>query len=103
MARLVSIKIDLSKIDENRVFHSIKTGARYLDITGVLTDTPDQYENNGFVKQNTTKEEREAGVKLPIIGNFKLLKILDQPAQSAPAQPIQREVNPIDDPSELPF
>ena len=103
MARLVSIKIDLSKIDENRVFHSQKTGARYLDITGVLTDTPDQYENNGFVKQNTTKEEREAGVKLPIIGNFKLLKILDQPAQSAPAQPIQREVNPIDESSELPF
>jgi hypothetical protein len=102
MARLVSIKIDLSKIDENRVFHSIKTGARYLDITGVLTDTPDQYENNGFVKQNTTKDEREAGVKLPIIGNFKLLKILDQPAQSAPAQPIQREVNPIEK-DELPF
>ena len=103
MARLVSIKIDLSKIDENRVFHSIKTGARYLDITGVLTDTPDQYENNGFVKQNTTKEERESGLKLPIIGNFKLLKILDQPAQSAPAQPIQREVNPFDESSELPF
>jgi hypothetical protein len=102
MARLVSIKIDLSKIDENRVFHSQKTGARYLDITGVLTDTPDQYQNNGFVKQNTTKEEREAGLNLPIIGNFKLLKILDQPAQSAPAQPIQREVNPIET-DELPF
>jgi hypothetical protein len=102
MARLVSIKIDLSKIDENRVFHSQKTGARYLDITGVLTDTPDQYENNGFVKQNTTKDEREAGLKLPIIGNFKLLKILDQPGQSVPAQPIQREVNPIET-DELPF
>jgi len=103
MARLVSIKIDLSKIDKSRIFESQKTGAKYLDITGVLTDTPDQYENNGFVKQNTTKEEREAGLKLPIIGNFKLLKILDQPAQSAPAQPIQREVNPIDESSELPF
>jgi hypothetical protein len=102
MARLVSIKIDLSKIDKSRIFESQKTGAKYLDITGVLTDTPDQYENNGFVKQNTTKEEREAGVKLPIIGNFKLLKILDAPAQSAPVQPIQREINPIDD-SSLPF
>lgn len=103
MARLVSIKIDLSKIDENRVFHSQKTGARYLDITGVLTDTPDQYENNGFVKQNTTKEEREAGVKLPIVGNFKLLKILNKPGAPVSAQPIQREVNPIDESSELPF
>lgn len=102
MARLVSIKIDLSKIDKSRIFESQKTGAKYLDITGVLTDTPDQYENNGFVKQNTTKEEREAGVKLPIVGNFKLLKILDAPAQSAPVQPIQREINPIDN-SDLPF
>jgi hypothetical protein len=103
MARLVSIKIDLSKIDENRVFHSQKTGAKYLDITGVLTDTPDQYENNGFVKQNTTKDEREAGLKLPIIGNFKLLKILNDPGAPVSAQPIQREVNPIETDDTLPF
>lgn len=102
MARLVSIKIDLSKIDKSRIFESQKTGAKYLDITGVLTDTPDQYENNGFVKQNTTKDEREAGVKLPIIGNFKLLKILNDPSAPVSAQPIQREVNPIT-PDDLPF
>jgi hypothetical protein len=102
MARLVSIKIDLSKIDKSRIFESQKTGAKYLDITGVLTDTPDQYENNGFVKQNTTKEEREAGVKLPIIGNFKLLKILNDPGAPISAQPILREVNPIEI-DELPF
>lgn len=102
MARLVSIKIDLSKIDKSRIFESQKTGAKYLDITGVLTDTPDQYENNGFVKQNTTKEEREAGVKLPIVGNFKLLKILDNPDTPKSAVPIQREINPIET-DELPF
>ena len=103
MARLVSIKIDLSKIDKSRIFESQKTGAKYLDITGVLTDTPDQYENNGFVKQNTTKEERESGLKLPIVGNFKLLKILESPGQSAPAQPIQRQINPIVQSDDLPF
>ena len=102
MARLVSIKIDLSKIDKSRIFESQKTGAKYLDITGVLTDTPDQYENNGFVKQNTTKDEREAGLKLPIIGNFKLLKILNDPGAPVSAQPIKREVNPIT-PDDLPF
>jgi hypothetical protein len=102
MARLVSIKIDLSKIDKSRIFESQKTGAKYLDITGVLTDTPDQYENNGFVKQNTTKEERESGVKLPIVGNLKLLKILNDPGTPVSAQPIQREVNPIET-DELPF
>lgn len=89
MARFISIKIDLSKIDESRIFESQKTGARYLDITGVLTDTPDKYENNGFVKQNSTKEEREAGLQLPIVGNFKLLKILSDPGAPVSAQPIQ--------------
>lgn len=102
MARLVSIKIDLSKIDKSRIFESQKTGAKYLDIIGVITDTPDKYENNGFVKQNSSKEERESGLQLPIIGNFKLLKILDQPGQSVQAQPIQREINPIT-PDDLPF
>jgi hypothetical protein len=102
MARLVSIKIDLSKIDKSRIFESQKTGAKYLDITGVLTDTPDKYENNGFVKQNTTKEERESGLQLPIVGNFKLLKILNDPGTPVSAQPIQREVNPIES-DELPF
>ena len=85
MARFISIKIDLSKIDESRIFESQKTGARYLDITGVLNDTPDTYGNNGFVKQNTSKEEREAGLNLPIIGNFKLLKILNDAPAPAPA------------------
>jgi hypothetical protein len=102
MARLVSIKIDLSKIDKSRIFESQKTGAKYLDITGVLTDTPDKYENNGFVKQNTTKEERESGLQLPIVGNFKLLKILNDPGNPVSAQPIQREANPIET-DELPF
>lgn len=103
MARLVSIKIDLSKIDKSRIFESQKTGAKYLDITGVLTDTPDQYSNNGFVKQNTTKEERESGVQLPIIGNFKLLKILNDPGSPVSSQPVQREINPIVQSDDLPF
>lgn len=103
MARLVSIKIDLSKIDKSRIFESQKTGAKYLDIIGVITDTPDKYENNGFVKQNSSKEERESGLQLPIIGNFKLLKILNDSGAPASAQPIvQREINPIET-DELPF
>ena len=97
MARFISIKIDLSKIDESRIFESQKTGARYLDITGVLTDTSDQYNNNGFVKQNTTKEEREAGLNLPIVGNFKLLKILSD------SEPVQRQINSKNSSDDLPF
>ena len=32
----------------------------------------DQYENNGFISQSQTKEEREAKEKTPILGNVKV-------------------------------
>jgi hypothetical protein len=42
-------------------------------------------------------------LKLPIVGNFKLLKILNDPGAPVSAQPIvQREINPIEK-DELPF
>jgi hypothetical protein len=38
-----------------------------------LRDDKDQYGNDGFVSQSVTKEERENGVKMPILGNAKWL------------------------------
>lgn len=84
MDKLVSIRIDLDKVDNNRVFQGAK--GRYLDIVGVLTETGDQYQNNGFVTQQITKEERQQGVKLPVLGNFKKLADL-QPKGYAPNAP----------------
>ncbi len=84
MDKLVSIRIDLDKVDNARVFQGAK--GRYLDIVGVLTETSDQYQNNGFVTQQITKEERQQGVKLPVLGNFKKLMDL-QPKGYAPNVP----------------
>ncbi len=84
MDKLVSIRIDLDKVDNNRVFQGAK--GRYLDIVGVLTELPDQYQNNGFVTQQVTKEERQQGVKMPVLGNFKKLADL-QPKGFAPNAP----------------
>ena len=68
----VNFKIDVTKLDKNRFFKG-KNGAVYADLTGFIDiENQDQYGNNGFITQQTSKEEREQGVKLPILGNSKV-------------------------------
>jgi len=67
----LSIKLDVTKIDKERLFEGAK--GTYLDLTTFIdTAEQDQYENNGFVSQSTSAEEREQGVKTPILGNVKV-------------------------------
>jgi len=72
MAKIgINLKIDVTKIDKSRLFKGEK--GTYLDITTFInTSEEDQYGNHGFVSQSTTKEERDAGVKTPILGNTKV-------------------------------
>ncbi len=45
----------------------------YLDLTTFIdTENLDQYENNGFISQSTSKEERAQNVQTPILGNVKV-------------------------------
>ena len=69
----ISIKIDVTKIDKKKLFHSDKTGSTYLDLTAFI-DTKEKsgYGDNGTVSQSTSKEEREAGVKTAILGNVRI-------------------------------
>jgi hypothetical protein len=67
----LSIKLDVTKIDKERLFEGAK--GTYLDLTTFIdTAEQDQYENNGFVSQSTSAEEREQGLKTPILGNVKV-------------------------------
>ncbi len=67
----LSIKIDVNKIDKARLFKGQK--GTYLDLsTFIDTENTDKYDNHGFISQSTTKEEREVGVKTPILGNCKV-------------------------------
>ena len=73
----VSVSLDLKKLDLSRcpvVTKKDGTEARYLNLTTFIdTVEQDQYENNGFIAQSQTKEEREAGKeRLPILGNVKV-------------------------------
>jgi len=67
----LSVRIDVTKIEKERLYKGSK--GTYLDLTTFVdTDEVDQYENNGFISQSVDKEEREQGVKTPILGNVKV-------------------------------
>lgn len=72
MAKIgVAVKIDVTKIDKERLFKGAK--GTYLDAT-VFVDLgeADQYGNHGMITQDVTKEERQAGTKGAILGNVKV-------------------------------
>ena len=88
MAKIVAIKIDVTKIDKERLFKA-ESGRVYLDAITFLEDEADQYGNNGMITQQVSKEERESGVKGNILGNVKIVGQTDsnpstkiQPAQT---------------------
>ena len=67
----LSVRIDVTKIDKERLYKGEK--GTYLDLTTFVdTMVADQYENNGFISQSVDKEEREKGVQTPILGNVKV-------------------------------
>jgi hypothetical protein len=67
----ISVRIDVTKIDKSRLYKGVK--GTYLDLTTFVdTEQQDQYENNGFISQSLTKEEREAKYQTPILGNVKV-------------------------------
>lgn len=68
--RGVSFRLNVSLIEKARLYKGEK--GSYLNVTGFIDDTPDQYGNNGILTQECSKEEREAGLKMPILGNSKI-------------------------------
>lgn len=100
----ISLKIDVSKIDKNRLFKGQK--GTYLDATAFVDlDQLDQYGYSGMITQDVSKDERAQGVKGNILGNSKVYwKGDSQPQQSTQAQPapqMQQTNDFVDD--DLPF
>ncbi len=66
---MIIINIDFKKIDQSRLKKTDK--ASYGDL--VLIDSPRDRNGkkiDGFVKQGVSKEEREARVEMPILGDW---------------------------------
>lgn len=69
---MITLSIDLKLIDQSKckkITRRNGEAATFLDL--VLIETPDSEYGDYMVKQDTTKEDREAGVKMPILGNAK--------------------------------
>jgi hypothetical protein len=98
----ISIRINVEKIDKSRLYKGAK--GTYLDLTTFVDlDTKDQYDNNGFIKQSTSKEERDAGVKTEILGNVKVFSNDGQASKgnSGKVKQVLDQSNMLDD--DIPF
>jgi hypothetical protein len=95
----VSVSLDVTKIDKARLTEVKKkdgSTAVYLNMTTFIdVDQKDQYENNGFISQSQTKEEREAGEERPpILGNVKVFYTDGTaPVEDAFAPPVTPSTN----------
>lgn len=84
---MIAVKIDFDKIDESKLFQGKK--GRYLDL--VLIPTPNGKYGDYLVKQSQTKEERERGEEVPILGNGKHVVPVGRAHRAADAKPSDSE------------
>ena len=70
MATIVNASIYLSKITKSKIVD--KNGKKWLSISIVLNDEPDQFGNTVQISENQTVEERNAKEKKNYLGNGKV-------------------------------
>jgi curved DNA-binding protein CbpA len=97
----VNLKLDVSKLDKARFFKGEK--GTYCDLTAFIdTEQTGKYGDNGTISQSMSKEERQAGTKMPIVGNVKVFYTAGSDGHSY--QPPQAKEQPFDDEdSSIPF
>ena len=88
MSKLLSVSIDVSKINKSELISGEK--GTYLNLTVSINDTPDKFGNTVSAWQSQTKEQREAKENRNFLGNGKVLFDSDGASKPAP-QPQQQE------------
>ena len=88
--RIINASIDLTKIDKSKIVTTdkngqpFKNGGKYLNVSIILKDEPDNYGNDTSISINQSKEEREAGEQRIYIGNGKTVYIEGGQQQAKP-------------------
>lgn len=85
MARIISISIDLMKIDKSKII-SGKNGAQYYNLLVTVNDEKDKYDNDCSVTDSQTKEQRDAKEKKIYLGNGRTIWTSDKPKESKNAE-----------------
>ena len=85
---MITLSIDVTLIDKSRLKHiTRRNGKQAVFLELVMIETPEGEYGDFMVKQQISKEERESGVELPILGNGKNFNRERQPkAKPAPAK-----------------
>ena len=101
--KIIVGKIDVTKINKARLFPG-KNGAKYLDFVMIEGEQEDRFGNHFMVVEAVSKEERERGVKGPILGNGKYAggkKSMPPTPKVKPAETVEGVPFPSDD--DVPF
>lgn len=71
MSSLISIKLNLSKIDKSKIIKGEK--GQYLNLTVAIDDQTNEYGQNAAVWHEQSKEEREAKAERSYLGNGRVV------------------------------
>ena len=96
---ILSAQIKLMDIDKSAIYVGAKN--KYLNISIILYDEKNEYDQDGMISQDLGKERREAGEKL-VIGNVKWAikpSELEGSVPSSPSPPAKVD----DDDDDFPF
>lgn len=103
----VNFSIDVTKLDKSRIVTG-KNGGKYVDLTCFISPTePDKYGQHGGIQQSTTSDERQAGTKMPFVGNVKAFwsegVTIVKEANEAPSMPNFQPKTLEDFDNDIPF
>ncbi len=90
----------MTKISKEDLFVG-KKGGKYLD--AALHDKPNDFGDDGFITQSVSKEKRDAGVKGPIIGNWRHVGAKPKQATPKPTAAPKADKPADDDDQSVPF
>ena len=81
-----NMTIDVTRLDKSR-FYKGKKGT-YAKLTCFInTEETSQYGDNGTITQELSKEDRDNGIKIPILGNAKIFWKDGQSGQQSKGRP----------------
>jgi hypothetical protein len=95
MAAIFTGSIDLTKIDKSKVT-AHANGSKYYQVQVVINDEEDKFGNTMAIRDNLSKEEREAGAKPVYLGNCKKVWS-SEPAPAVTHTPAQTNETTDDD------
>lgn len=98
----LKLSINVTKVDKAKLYKG-KNGV-YLNCVVYENDQPDQFDNTHVIKEDLSKEDRDAGKKPQIIGNGKWIEPQRREQKTTPRPQPKRDADlDPDDGSGVPF